>query len=355
MATYPSISNSSLTRAALLGLLSILPACAQSHPNGKYVFSIAASSERISSGEIWLYSYSWYGLQKIQLAAIENGLALVSLDAAKLKRQLDPIRPRTAMWSCCRLVSADGTERRISRRTYYGAIYLSLWILSGERSNLATGETQVILPPPSKRRVTLLYPNGQAAANANITLSIYLWNMNHCGFHEGLPLGTYRTDKTGTIEFLAPLVALYLDGISYYEKVGTGLANLTYSHNSGLKTGPEQNLLLQEQWELTDDDDFSEDVELRVLTATGQPRKEINVYGNWLTNTCGGGDRIGQTDSRGMAQISLNPSFTHLGTNGRRPLFRRRPQVERKFAQLDRRRTPSASLETQANHSLVTQ
>ena len=54
------------------------------------MFSIGTSSERISSGEVWLYSYSWYGLQKIQLAAIENGLALMSLDAAKLKRQLDP-------------------------------------------------------------------------------------------------------------------------------------------------------------------------------------------------------------------------------------------------------------------------
>ena len=33
---------------------------------------------------------------------------------------------------------------------------------------------------------------------------------------------------------------------------------------------------------------------------------------NLLTNTCGGADRIGQTDSRGVAQISLDPSFTHL-------------------------------------------
>ncbi len=183
----------------------------------------------------------------------------------------------------------------------------------GRATKSATGETQVILPRPTKRHVSLLYPKGAAAANVNITLSIYLWNMNHCGFHEGLPLGTYRTDKTGTIEVLAPLVALYLDGIRYYEKVvGSGLADVAYSHNSGLKTGPGENLRLQEQWELTDDDDLSEDVELRVLTATGQPRKDINVYGSWLTNTCGGADRIGQTDSKGVAQISLDPSFTGL-------------------------------------------
>jgi len=127
----------------------------------------------------------------------------------------------------------------------------------------------------------------------------------------GLPLGTLRTDKTGTIEVLAPLVALYLD-ISYYENAGSGPAGVAYSHNSGLVLGPEERLVLRERWELTEDDYLLEEFALRVLTATGRPRSGVNIYGNWNTNTCGGGDKIGQTDSKGLARIDLDPSFTRL-------------------------------------------
>lgn len=125
-------------------------------------------------------------------------------------------------------------------------------------------------------------------------------------------MGTFRTNKTGTIVVLAPLVALYLDGISYYEKVGTGSADLAYSDNVGLKTSLEENLVLKEKWKLTDDDDLFDGVKLRVLTATGRPRKDVDVYGNWRTNTCGGGDRFGRTDSKGIAQIRLDPTVTGL-------------------------------------------
>ncbi len=85
-----------------------------------------------------------------------------------------------------------------------------------------------------------------------------------------------------------------------------------YSNNFGLKTGSEENLVLKKRWELTDDDDLFEDVELRVLSASGQPRKGVDVYGSWRTNTCGGTARIGQTDAKGLVQISLDPSFTGL-------------------------------------------
>ena len=100
-----------------------------------------------------------------------------------------------------------------------------------------TGDTRLILPAPRKRHITLLYPDARPAIDANITISIYLWNTNHCGFHEGLPLGTFRTDRTGTIEVLAPRASLYLDGVRYYEEVGTGPAGVAYSDNFGLKTG----------------------------------------------------------------------------------------------------------------------
>jgi hypothetical protein len=303
MASYAGILSFSLSTAALLSVISI-PAYPQPPSQREYSISIGASSAKVS-GVIWLYSYSWYGLQKIQLAAIKNGLALVTLDTGRLKRELDP-HPNT-----------DGyvVVLQIGEHLWYTTPNIPpdvLWsdlssaVNSLGRASASTGgETQLVLTPPAKRHITLLYPDGHPAANADITPSIYLWDTNHCGFHEGLPLGTFRTDKSGTIEVSAPLVALYLDGIFYYDEAGG-------SRNLGLKTGLEENLVLKEKWELTEDDDLSYNVEVRVLTADGQPRQDVDVYGNWNTNTCGGADRVGRTDSKGVAQVSVDPSFNAL-------------------------------------------
>ena len=308
---YASVLICSLVLPALAGLLSRGTAFAQEPPRQQYAISIGTASEKVSSGTIWLYSYSYYGLQMLQLATIQNGLARMPLGTEKLKEELDP-HPNTDgyivvlqigehLWYRTPNISPDVVWNNLP-----GAVN-SL----GRATALSAGETQLILPSPTKRHVTLLYPDGRPAANANIALSIYLWDNNHCKAHMGLPLGTLRTDKTGTIEVLAPLVALYLD-ISYYENAGSGPAGVAYSHNSGLVLGPEERLVLRERWELTEDDYLLEEFALRVLTATGRPRSGVNIYGNWNTNTCGGGDKIGQTDSKGLARIDLDPSFTRL-------------------------------------------
>jgi hypothetical protein len=298
-------------------VLSIRPAFAQAPSQQQYTISIGTPSERVSSGTIWLYSYSWYGLQKIQLAAVGNGLALVPLDTGKLKRELDP-HPNT-----------DGyvVVLQIGEHLWYRTPNISPDVLWRDLSSAvnalgrtiasSTGETELILPRPTKRHITLRYPDGHAAANANITTSIYLWDTNHCGVHEGLPLGTFLTDKNGTFEVLAPLVALYLDGISYFEEAvlpgsGTGPAGVTYSSNVGLKTGPEANLILKEKWQFTEDDYLFDDVELRILTASGRPRKDVDVWGSWHSNTCGGGGLMGRVDANGRAKIRLDPSFTNV-------------------------------------------
>jgi hypothetical protein len=303
----------------VLGLVLMLPAFAQTTPQQRYVISIGPDAKKVMSGAIWLYSFSYYGLQKLQLANIENGLALVPLDTDKLKRELKP-HPNT-----------DGYVVALQIDPYHDHLHY-LWYRTsniapdvfwsdlpgavnslGQATASNSGETQLILPSPTKRHITLLYLDGRPAENADMTVSIYLWNNNHCEGHIGLPLGSFRTDKRGTIEVLAPLVALYLDDIFYYETVGTGPAGVAYSNNTGLKLSAEENVILKEGWQLIGDDSLLEEFELRVLTAAGQPRSGVNIYGQWRTNTCGGRDNIGQTDSKGIARIDLDPSFTALG------------------------------------------
>ena len=53
-------------------------------------------------------------------------------------------------------------------------------------------------------------------------------------------------------------------------------------------------------------------VELRVVTASGRPRRDVNVYGDWNANSCGGHDWVAQTNAKGIARIDLDPTFTAL-------------------------------------------
>src|SRR5882757_7516696 len=82
---------SGMKRASVLVMANLAVALAAQTPaRQNYVISTGTAANTISSGTIWLYSYSWYGLQKIELAAIKNGLALVPQDTGTLKRELDP-------------------------------------------------------------------------------------------------------------------------------------------------------------------------------------------------------------------------------------------------------------------------
>ena len=297
----------------VLGLALTLPAFAQTTPQQRYLISIGPSAEKVKSGTIWLYSFSYYGLQKLQLATIENGLALVPRDAENLKHKLNP-HPNTNGYVVALQIGEHQWYRtpNISPDVFWSDLPGAVKSL-GHGTVSDTGETQLILPSLTKRRITLFYLDGRPAVNTEVTVSIYLWDNNNCALHTGLPLGKFRTDKSGAIEVLAPLVPLYLDDIFYYENVGTGPAGVAYSNNTGLKLSAEPNLILKEGWQFTGGDSLLEKFELRVLTAAGRPRSGINIYGQWRTNTCGGRDNIGQTDSNGIARIDLDPSFSALG------------------------------------------
>jgi hypothetical protein len=300
-----AIAIATVVSSVMLSALITLPASAQTRPQQRYAVSIGSPSGKLNSGTVWLYSYSWYGLQQFKLAAIQNGVAVVPLDADRLKREADPhpdtsgyvlvIQAGEHLWY--RTPDIDPDRFWLDLR---GAMRLL-----GKATDLATGETQLVLPALSRRQITLLQPDGSPRTNTDLAVSIFLWNQNHCGVHEGLPLGTFRTNEKGTIEVLAPLVPLYLDGLEYYAEAGTGPAGTAYSANSGMKLGPEEIIVRKEHWQLPG---FT--AELQLLTRAGRPRPDVNVYLNWNTDSCGGADTIGQTDARGIARFYLNATFT---------------------------------------------
>jgi hypothetical protein len=271
------------------------------------VICIGTDSEKLASGTLWLYSYSWYGLQQFKLATILNGLAVVPLDADRLKREVDP-HPNTDGYV---LVVQAGEHLwyrtpDIAPDRFWTDLRGGMSSL-GKTTELRTGETQLILPPASRRYITLLYTDGRPKANTGLAVSVYLWDGNHCGFHQGLPLGNFRTDEKGTIEILAPLIPLYLDGLRYYTKDDAGPAGVAYTDNLGMKIGAGETVVRKEEWVLQ-----AFTVELRVLTPSGRPRPDVNVYANWNTSGCGGADRVNQTDANGTARVHVDPTFTSL-------------------------------------------
>jgi hypothetical protein len=300
----------SIAADVLLVLLSPLltrPASAQPPQEQKYLISIGTAAERLPSGTLWLYSYSWYGLQQFKLAAIHDGLAIVPLDRDRLKREADP-HPNT---SACVVVIQAGEHRwyrtpDISPDDFWADVPGAIRSL-GKTADLPGGETRLILPPLSRRRITLLDPTGRPNAITDLTVSIYLWDQNHCGVHEGLPLGEFRTDAKGTIEVIAPLVPLYLDGLQYLEEAGSGPAGPAYSGNTGMKIAADQTVVIQAVWKVPQ---FT--AQLQVLTLSGRPRPHVDVYGSWNTNTCGGHDRMAETDARGIVRLDLDATFIAL-------------------------------------------
>src|SRR5258708_11071513 len=83
-------------RLLFLTLLSVA-AFAQEPAEQRYLSSMGTESSVISSGTVWLYSYSWYGVQKIKLAQIEDGRAQLPVDTERVKHELNP-HPNTEVY-----------------------------------------------------------------------------------------------------------------------------------------------------------------------------------------------------------------------------------------------------------------
>jgi hypothetical protein len=311
--TYRSYSaRGSLFVALLVAVIVAGLSCsasAQQDVNKSYRFAIGDEAHRISSGDVWLYSYSWYGLQKLKLATIENAVATIRLDAEKVRREFDP-HPNTDAYVVVLQLPENLWYRTpdISPDSFW-TNFAHVMDRLGQSVALAAGETLVVLPTPARRRITLLHEDGRPVANASVPVSIYLYDTNHCAFHTGLPLGMFTTNASGSFQVLTPSVPLYLDSMIYYRKIGEGPAGAAFEENIGLKTGVEDNLVIQEAWVLRGQSDLPEqELQLQILSPEGAPRPNIEIEATIRANTCGAlNGSLGQTDATGTAHIKVSP------------------------------------------------
>jgi hypothetical protein len=302
----------------MAGLLLLVLVCgalsasqAQQPQAAPYRFAIGDRSREVLSGTVWLYSYSWYGLKSTKLADIQDGVAEIPLDVERVRRELDP-NPNTDAYVVVLQLpnhiwfrSAD-----ISPDSIWNDLTLALNGL-GQTTTLPDGGTLLILPALDKRRITLLHEDGRPAVRVLVSVSIYLYDTNHCGSHVGLPLGNVVTDGTGTIEVTAPLVPLYLDSIIYYESNKTAPIGGSYELNMGLKLGSGHAVVIRKAWNFPDRPDLPEkEFEIRVLDSRGKPLPDVNVEETTRANTCWAANgSIGQTNSSGTAHVRLVPQI----------------------------------------------
>jgi hypothetical protein len=134
-----------MMRLLYLALLS-MAAFAQDPSQQRYLISIGTESEKLTSGTLWLYSYSWYGLQQFKLATIQNGIAVVPLDPDRLKREVDP-HPNTDAYVLVIQVGEHLWYRTpdISPDHFWTDLPGAIRSL-GKVTALAAGEPQLILP-----------------------------------------------------------------------------------------------------------------------------------------------------------------------------------------------------------------
>lgn len=305
-------------RLATAGLLFALrlsgplcPTYAQ-HPQVlRYKFAIGDPSWRLSSGTLWLYSYSWYGLQSMKLAEFQSGVAEVPLDTEKIRRELNP-HPNT---------DAYVVVLQLPNKIWFRSPDISpesMWsdftqVLKGlgQTTTLPDGTALLILPALDKRRITPLHEDGQPVVKVPISVSIYLYDRNHCGSHTGLPLGDFVTDGTGTVEVTTPLVPLFLDNVIYYERGNAAPVAGAYELNVGLKLGAEHAVVARKAWNFPGRPDLPEQqFEIRVFDLGGKPLPNVRIAEIDRANTCGAvNESIGETDSSGTAHIRFVPQI----------------------------------------------
>lgn len=235
---------------------------ATAHPTRIFVGSPPAP---VVSGEVWLVANRWGAYPAVLVASIHNG---------KLETRSNVRFPRywDQAFDYKLLVAIAGQPTVKPQSTYeafgYGPlerpeylkefpiIYISPPLPAknlGKDWEKALGEigrsngNVLTLPSPARRTIRLEYPDGKPLAGAEVTISLFGSRENHCGVAVGIPLGTFKADANGEIEFVATGSPLAL-GRRYFEEKPEGPAGTRLMLRDELVTGPAAHVTLKQLW-----------------------------------------------------------------------------------------------------------
>jgi hypothetical protein len=255
----------------------------------------------VVSGEAWLIAHRWGANPGVLVATIRNG-----------KLETRPAFPFPPYWEQAfdyKLLLAVTDKpvgppaSLIEDFAYLGsvnsgylkpfsAVYLSPplpakalgkdWPTGLQQIGRLTG-SDLILAPPVRRTIRLLYPDGRPWAGAWVPISLYGSSANHSGVAVGIELGGSTTNAAGEVSVVAPNCPLAL-GIRYFETGANGPAGTAFSAKQDLIVGSEPQITVKEVWTLPE-----HDYVVRLRTADSQPIAHAHLTACINFDGCGAG------------------------------------------------------------------
>jgi hypothetical protein len=259
------------------------------------------SEHPVASGEVWLVAHEWGHYPGVLVATIQNGtLERVSewFSKAEGREYADEYKLLVAVSDR----SLPPRELRKTDEAYsmlkpefvkdFAYLYLSDplgntqqgqdWPTALSRMGIATDGRTLTLPLPRRRTIRLLYPDARPLAGKNIAVALYGSSNNHCGHPAGIPVGTYRTDRSGRVSFKATSGPLALAETSYFEEESTGPAGVRFVLRGAVVTGAEADTTLRKWW-----DPPTRSYVLTLRTGAGQPLIGARLAGCFCNEVCG--------------------------------------------------------------------
>jgi hypothetical protein len=292
---------------------------------------IGDQTHPVVSGEAWLIANRWGAYPGVLVASIQNGKLEPrssieyppyweqAFDYKLLLAVADhPVGPPA-------LLLIDDAYLTVAPPEYlrqFSVIYLSPplpasqlgrdWPTALERIGHIAG-SDLILAPPTRRTIRLLYPDGRPLANAKVPIILYGSRENHCGVPVGIDLGTFATNRRGELALVATSAPLAV--LRRYYKVETGgPAGAAFSARGDWTVGGEPAITVKQLWTLPE-----HEYVVRLRTKESQPVAHAHLTACMNFEGCGAGCgpirapesdatgtiRFREGDLRGMRSITV--------------------------------------------------
>lgn len=237
----------------------------------------------VVAGEVWLIANRWGAYPGLLVGTIRNGELEVreNVEFPRYWEQAFDYKVLVAVSSrpveMPQSLSEDSAYVAFSRSEYlkrFPVIYLSPplparnlgkdWEDALQEIGRPAGNT-LVLPPPIRRTLRLVYPDGRTLAGTELHVSLFGSGRNHCGVAVGIDLGGFTTDANGEISFVATNSSLARNRGYFAESTG-GPAGTMFTAMDDVILDGGQHITVKRLWTLP-----TYDYVLRLRTRDNRP------------------------------------------------------------------------------------